>query len=49
MTTVQQEGMIVTTDGEKPVETKKTSYSNWGLSAYGVARAEFGIKSRYLY
>jgi len=44
MTTVQQEGMIVTTDGEKPVENKKTSYSNWGLSAYGVARAEFGIK-----
>ena len=23
MTTVQQEGMIVTTDGEKPVEKKK--------------------------
>lgn len=44
MTTVQQEGMIVTTEGEKPVENKKTSYSNWGLSAYGVARAEFGIK-----
>ena len=44
MTSVQQEGMIVTSEGEKPVENKSTKYSNWGLSAYGTARAELGIK-----
>lgn len=44
MTSVQQVGMIVTSEGEKPVENKSTKYSNWGLNAYGVARAEFGFK-----
>lgn len=44
MTSVHQVGMIVTSEGKKPVENKSTQYSNWGLSAYGIARAELGIK-----
>ena len=43
VTTVQQQGMINTPSGQIPIENKSTQYSNWGLSAYGIARAETGI------